>query len=393
MITGRINQVAVVHPRGASRARPPLGSARRVAGPSPRVKQATPSGALGYLGGYSNFSVRLFGRIPFVLVLIDCPLWAAVTEATEGRGRAVEEALFDNVTVRTPLVRVPAPRRCSVHVQLVSKLSTARTTRAATRLRSPPTTNPGGPPRSPLRAPQTTDTKRDARYYEHSGISDLSCDATTGNISARSTFDWLATPRVGTKNTDHESHGSRATYVHGRADVTPREGTYSRRAFSANHPKHQKKVRFLFAGRTFPHSHSACTVKMRTRPSPSVPRGHRAPQPGPLSSYRRFGNTNRSYSLLSDVHVRTPGPEASGYTSPPLGAAVGGRSPQPSRTTLSPSADALRTLRRARPASVPRRAARHGDASARRLETGAARCRADQAADRAGSSARLRPAP
>lgn len=135
----------------------------------------------------------------------------------------------------------------------------------ATRLRSPPTTNPGGPPRSPLRAPQTTDTKRDARYYEHSGISDLSCvslrtsfvrpfalcgvilpqDATTGNISARSTFDWLATPRVGTKNTDHESHGSRATYVHGRADVTPREGTYSRRAFSANHPKHQKVDSFV----------------------------------------------------------------------------------------------------------------------------------------------------
>ncbi|KAI3480914.1 hypothetical protein L1887_56926 [Cichorium endivia] len=153
---------------------------------------------------------------------------------------------------------------------------------------------------------------------------------------------------------------------------------------------------------------------MRTRPSPSVPRGHRAPQPGPLSSYRRFGNTNRSYSLLSDVHVRTPGPEASGYTSPPLGAAVGGRSPQPSRKTLCPSADALRTLRRARPGSVPRRearrrkraaardrrgtlpsrsgcgpcgelgpppsrAVRHGDAGARRSESGAARCRAGAA--------------
>jgi hypothetical protein len=131
--------------------------------------------------------------------LIDCPLWAAVTEATEGRGRAVEEALFDNVTVRTPsregaratpLFRsrptcFEAFNRKNLSGQKSRFLSfvgaaecihrSESVLTGATRLRSPPTTNPGGPPRSPLRAPQTTDTKRDARYYEHSGISDLSC--------------------------------------------------------------------------------------------------------------------------------------------------------------------------------------------------------------------------
>lgn len=128
-----------------------------------------------------------------------------MSEATGGRGRAVERAHFCvNVTLRalsekraraTPLFRSrpnlfrsfhPSLQQEKKSILFFSPFGTAECITSLgkclgrsyscyfTRCRLPIQEDPLG---IPLRAPQATYTKRDARYYGHSGISVLSCES------------------------------------------------------------------------------------------------------------------------------------------------------------------------------------------------------------------------
>jgi len=232
-----------------------------------------------------------------------------VSKATGGRGRAVERAHFCvNVTLRarsgeraraTPLFRSRPNLFRSFHPSLrqeifFSPFGTVECIHRSesvwagatlfTRCRLPIQEDPLG---IPLRAPQATYTKRDARYYGHSGISDLSCESSVHlsypfisvrqwSLQGHYTKTPLWAHSSGWQTAGRNEHvdtmnpgSSRVTYVHGRADVNT-EGRHllATERFRLTNPSTRRST--LLSGK-------------RHKP------------------YRLFDKTSPSYSLVSDV--------------------------------------------------------------------------------------------